>query len=164
MLVLGDVASDLDDARARLDRALTSGAAWEKFCEMVEAQGGSRAAVEAPERREGYTPAAILEAEADGVVTDLDALAVGHLTVALGAGRKVKEDAVDPVAGVVLHKKPGERVAKGEPLASLYTQRRDRLDEFRASLRAAYAFGDDAPKLPPVVIDRYDTTGWTGLR
>ena len=164
MLVLGDRATDLDDARAQLADALSSGRAFDKFCEMVEAQGGSVEDVKHPERREGYTPAAVLNAEADGYVTALDALAVGHLTVAMGAGRKAKEDDVDPVAGIVLHVKRGERATSGQPLATLYTQRRDRLPEFLDSLRAAYTFGDAAPEAMTAVIDRYDTTGWTGLR
>ncbi|MCA0268154.1 MAG: thymidine phosphorylase [Bacteroidetes bacterium] len=164
MLVLGDKAADLDDARAQLADALDSGRAYAKFVEMVEAQGGDASTLDDPDARDGYKPAATVEADTDGFVVGLDALTIGHLTVAMGAGRKVKEDAVDPVAGVVMHAKPGDYVEKGQPLATLYTRRHDRLDEFRDAVRSAYTFGDAAPVLLPVVIDRYDATGWTGLR
>jgi pyrimidine-nucleoside phosphorylase len=99
------------------------------------------------------------DAAAAGVVTDLDAYAVGLAAVALGAGRARKEDAVDPRAGFVLLKKPGETVAPGEPLAHVYASDPSRVDTDR--LLAAFSFGEAAPAAEPLVLDRYDGTAWS---
>ncbi|HMB92965.1 MAG TPA: hypothetical protein VKP65_19095, partial [Rhodothermales bacterium] len=98
--------------------------------------------------------------EVFGYVSDLDALALGHAAVALGAGRRVKEDEVDPTAGIVLLKKPGDPVAPGEVLARLYTQKTDDLDTFTETVRAAYTFAERPPEPASLLLDRYTTEGW----
>ncbi len=161
MLALGGVAATPEAGRAQAQTALTDGRAWRKWVELVEAQGGSTEAFEDPEAREGYTPARVLRAEQDGYLSDLDALAVGQLSVEMGAGRRTKEDAVDPLAGIVLHAKPGEAVSNGQPLASLYTQRTSRLDEFEAAFRTACTFSTTPPPPPKSLVrDRYDGSKW----
>lgn len=94
-------------------------------------------------------------------MADLDARAVGRLAVHLGAGRRVKEDPVDPTAGLVLHRKPGDPVAPGDVLATLYTRRRDRLVDFRQALLAAYRFAETPPPPRPLLLARYAEGRWT---
>ena len=108
----------------------------------------------------GATPAVTLEApaHAEGFVTDIDALTLGVAAVALGAGRRVKEDAVDPAAGFVLLKKPGEPVRSGEPLVTVSATDPGRLD--RAAVLGAFAFGPEPPAPAPVLLDRYDGRAW----
>ncbi len=160
MLALGGAAATPEEGRAFAEKALRGGRAWAKFVELVEAQGGD---VSALESRDGYAPAHVIVAPETGYLADLDALALGHLSVDLGAGRRTKEDAVDPIAGLVLHVRPGAFVEKGQPLASLYTQRVANLDAYETAFRAACRFSDAAPApLRPRVLDRYDGERWAG--
>jgi len=92
---------------------------------------------------------------ADGVLTRLDAYAVGVAAWRLGAGRARKEDPVAHAAGVTLHAKPGDRVRKGQALLTLHTDEPERFDRALAALEGAYEIGDAPdPGLLPLVIDR----------
>ena len=71
----------------------------------------------------------------------MNAETVGRAAMRLGGGRERKEDEIDPGAGLLLHKKPGERVSAGEPIATLYTSRAERVGEASEMFLAACAFG-----------------------
>ncbi len=156
MLVLGGVAPGEAEARARVEAALADGSGLRKLREIVEAQGGDRRAVDDPERlpqgrdaREGRSGAA-------GVVAAIDAEEVGLAAVELGAGRSRVEDEVDAAAGLVLHRKVGDRVERGEPLCTLHLGRAGGAAAERVAerLRAAWRIGDRAPPARPVVLER----------
>jgi thymidine phosphorylase len=95
-------------------------------------------------------------AERDGVLQRLDARGVGVAAWRLGAGRARKEDAVSPSAGVVCHAKPGDVVAKGEPLLALHTDDAATIGAALAALDGAIAIGDDAGTAMPLVLERID--------
>ena len=164
MLCLGGQAGTPDTGRAMARKAVASGQALDTLRTLVDAQGGDVAVIDDPDARPDANPAATVEApnDADGYVTDLDALAVGHLAVDLGAGRRTKEDSVDPTAGLTLAKKPGDAVTSGDALAYIHTKHADRIDDFRQRLINAYSFGDTSPERPPPVLDRYTPDGWDG--
>src|SRR5690606_33168660 len=124
---------------------------------LVRAQGGDPSVLDEPDRREGSAPVAEVRAGADarGYVAALDTHALGRLAVRLGAGRLRKEDAVDPTAGLVLHRKPGDPVAPGDLLARLHTRRLGELPAFEQAVREAYAFADAPPAPGPLLLDRY---------
>ncbi len=163
MLWLGGAARTPEAGRQQAQAALRDGRAFERFCAMVRAQGGDVRVLERPETRADAEPAGEVCApdDARGYVADLDARAVGRLAVHLGAGRRVKEDPVDPTAGLVLHRKPGDPVAPGEVLATLYTRRRDLLDAFRQELLAAYRFAEAPPAPRALLLARYAEGRWT---
>jgi len=94
-------------------------------------------------------------------VQAIDAFAIGMTAVRMGAGRRVKEDSVDPTAGLVLHKKVGEAVANGDPLATLYTTRTEDIPAFSSAIREAYTLTDTAPPAPDILLGRYTMEGWT---
>ncbi|MDQ7041707.1 MAG: thymidine phosphorylase [Rhodothermus sp.] len=162
MLWLGGVADTPEAGRQQARAALTDGRAFERFCDMVKAQGGDVRVLEHPDTRPDTEPASEVPApaEARGYVADLDARAVGRLAVQLGAGRRVKEDPVDPTAGLVLHRKPGDPVAPGDVLATLYTHRHDQLDAFRRELLSAYRFAETPPPPRPLLRARYAEGQW----
>ncbi|HWC84007.1 MAG TPA: thymidine phosphorylase [Pseudonocardiaceae bacterium] len=110
MLTLAGL-SDVDPARV-----LASGAAYETWCAMIRAQGGDPDAAMPVAAR-----VQTVDAPSDGVLTELDAYAVGVAAWRLGAGRARKEDPVDHAAGVICRAKPGERVAAGQPVLELRT-------------------------------------------
>ncbi|MDE0197541.1 MAG: thymidine phosphorylase [Caldilineaceae bacterium] len=107
-------------ARHRVQEALASGAAFEKFVQFVAAQGGDAAAVVSPWRLASAPVTVELRAKEEGVVTGLDARAVGLAVVALGGGRQRKGDEIDHRVGVVLNSKVGDRVANGDLLCTVH--------------------------------------------
>ena len=157
MVCLGDAAATPDEGHRLARAALADGWAFGVFRELVEAQGGDTDVLDHPERLAG-PPVATVTADRDGVVTDVDARQIALAAFNLGAGRARKEDAVDPKAGVVLNKRPGEPVRTGEALATLYASDASRADP--DAVRAAFAIGDTAPAPRPLVLDRLDAAGW----
>jgi pyrimidine-nucleoside phosphorylase len=163
MLHLGGAAETPADGRAQAAEAVASGRAFDKFVALVAAQHGDPAVIRAPERRRDAALAADVFAptEVHGYVADLDALAIGRTAVALGAGRRTKEDAVDPTAGLTLNKKPGDPVEAGDLLARLYTKRTGDLPAFTAAVQQAYRYASAPPEPPPRCRARYAAAGWT---
>ncbi|HEX8386262.1 MAG TPA: thymidine phosphorylase, partial [Rubricoccaceae bacterium] len=159
MLALGGKAATPAAGREIAAEALRSGRAFETFRRLVVAQGGDVSVLDAPEGLSG-PPVAVVTADRSGVVADVDARRIALAALALGAGRARKEDAVDPRAGVVLNKRPGERVEPGDPLATLYASDPSRADV--GAVRAAFTLGDAAPAPRPLVLDRLDGAGWAG--
>ena len=112
--------------------ALKDGRAMDKWRAMIAAQGGDNGAP-LPVARESD----IVYAQADGVVTSLDAMDVGVAAWRLGAGRARRQDPVQAGAGVRLHAKPGDLVRRGQPLATMLTDTPERFDRAREILEQA---------------------------
>ena len=130
---------------------LADGSAMDSWRAMISAQGGDPAAA-LPTARESH----VVTAPATGVLTRLDAMAVGLAAWRLGAGRARKEDPVQAGAGVVWHARPGDEVTEGQPLFTLLTDDESRFERALASLEGGY---DVAPAgtpctLTPLVIER----------
>ena len=119
------------------ERVLDSGAAFERFARLARAQGGQLAALQAPAERWE------LLATESGIVTRCDAWNVGRAAFVVGAGRLSAEDPVDPAVGVMVHKKRGDSVQKGEVLATLWHHDLA-LERAQAELRTAFAIGAEA--------------------
>jgi thymidine phosphorylase len=128
--------------------ALRDGRAMDAWRRMIAAQGGDPDAP-LPTARETH----VVTAPQSGVLTRLDAMAVGVAAWRLGAGRARKEDPVAAGAGVVLHAKPGDRVTAGAPLLELHTDEPDRFAGALAALEGGYDVGADAPERR-LVLDR----------
>jgi pyrimidine-nucleoside phosphorylase len=154
MLLGAGAERDRAAALARATRALESGAAWEAFLALVEAQGGNRRAVETPggmPQAPVRTPVAAARA---GVIAAIDTFAMGELAVAIGAGRRAKEDPVDPRVGLRVRVRLGATVRAGETLAELHLASDDPGAVARAA--ACFAIGDRAPAVPPLVLERVE--------
>ncbi len=151
MLVLGGVARDDAEARARLEAALRSGAALAKFREIVVAQGGDGRVIDDPARLPQARMKELFVAQRAGFVAAVDARAVAFAALRLGAGRERAEDVIDPSVGIAGIVKVGERVASGAPLAVLHANDDARLAEARALLAEAFTLGD-APVTPPPLV------------
>ncbi len=138
--------TDVDPA----DR-LADGSAMDAWRRMIVAQGGDPDA-SLPEARETD----VVLAASDGVVVEMDALAIGLAAWRLGAGRTRKEDPVSAGAGVVMHAKPGARVRAGEPLLTLHADDPARFEPARAVLAAAVVIAPEGSRPPdsPLLIDR----------
>lgn len=164
MITLGGEADTPAEGRDRAQEAIESGAALDRFRAFVEAQGGDSSVVDDPEGRPDSAPVAEVQVPEDAgeFVADLNALAIGHAALELGAGRQTKEDTVDPLAGLSDLKKPGDPVEPGDVLARLHTSQPEEIDTIREQVRDAYTFAESPPDLAPPVQARYTAEGWTG--
>jgi thymidine phosphorylase len=134
---------------------LSDGSAMDVWRRMIAAQGGDPDA-DLPVGRHTQ----MIWAEHDGVVTRMDALAIGTAAWRLGAGRARKEDPVQAGAGVVLHAKPGDRIQRGSPLLSLCTDEPERFERAEAALAGAIEISgspdDDADEHRSLILGRVD--------
>lgn len=156
MVLLGRQAKTLTEARQKAAEAVSSGRAFRKFCEMVEAQGGDSSCL----RDTGKLPLSPavrnVTAQSSGWIAAINAEECGLAAVELGAGRETKESAVDFGAGIVLHRSKGEFVKEGEPIATLYADSDGRCRRGEERLRAALTFAQDPPQAAPLILDRIE--------
>lgn len=130
-------------------QTLTDGTAMDRFRALVAAQGGD---LSAPLPIGAHSETVL--APTGGVMGDIDAMAVAMAAWRLGAGRAGPGDPVQPGAGVQIHRRPGEPVAAGDTLFTLYTDTPERLAPALAELDGGWIIGLRAPTLGPLIIDR----------
>ena len=150
LLVMSRQVPTLDRAQEKLRTLLRQGKAFERFVEIIRAQGGDARAVEAlrlPRARERLP----VLAPRSGYVKRVHARLIAEAAHLLGAGRRVKGEPIDPAVGVELLVKLGEEVERGEPLAYLHVNQRDSLEAAFHRVRSAYRIGR-TPAEPPLLI------------
>lgn len=150
MLLQAQQAKDKAQARALLQQAIESGAAFDKLCEMVKAQGGDIRQLLHPEALPKARHVIEIPSRHDGYVEKLHALTLGTLAMELGAGRMVKEDVIDPAVGIVLQKKAGDRVHKGDVLAYVHTNK-ELSEEWIQRFYGAYGFCKQPVVVKPLI-------------
>ncbi|MGZ5393015.1 MAG: thymidine phosphorylase [Mycobacterium sp.] len=134
-------------------QTLKDGTAMDRFRELVAAQGGDLGALSPDALPIGaYTET--VTAPRGGTMESIDAMAVGLAVWRLGAGRSVPGERVQSGAGLRIHRRPGEPVAAGEPLFTLYTETPERIAAAMAELDGGWRVGDHAPPQRPLIIDR----------
>jgi pyrimidine-nucleoside phosphorylase len=153
MLKLAGVHKRAGAARSQLSRALRSGAAAERFARMVAAHGGDCRVVDDVTRLPRARQRVPVPALRSGLVRSVDAFELGLVSVALGAGRVRADQPVDPAVGIVLAKKPGEHVARAEPLAWLHCRSVASARVQLGPARRAFEIGRRRSKPEPLVLD-----------
>ena len=149
-----------EECHARAEEAIRSGAAFDALCRMTAAQGGDVAVLDNPANFPPAHAHRTVTADTTGYLTRLDAEAVGRAAVLLGAGRAEKGSTIDHAAGIVLHKKTGDAVSIGDPLATLYAGSEDRLTAGAERFRAAFAIGKEPPAPAKLIYGYIDAEGW----
>lgn len=153
ILAMAGLCDGIDDGTAILAEKISSGAALGKLREMIAWQGGDGRVVDTPSLLPQARSVITVPSPVDGYIRRIDALAIGHLAADLGAGRQVKGAPVDPAVGVVLAVHAGDRVAKGQSLASIHTNGRIPDDGAVRALLAAYAFTGEPVSVSPHVLE-----------
>src|SRR5579871_2755934 len=128
MLHLGGASKTVAEGKQISAQLISSGKALERFRQMVELQGGDPGAIDNPHKLPKARHAMTVSIEESGYIASMQCEQIGTACVILGGGRERKEDSVDPSVGIVLHKKVDDRVAAGEPLATIHYN-----DEARAA-------------------------------
>lgn len=138
----------IPDPQSKVEEALSSGAAHEKFREFVRAQDGDADAFDdLPVSSEVHE----VPAPGGGYVARFHARGIGRAALALGAGRRKKGEEIDPGAGVEVLVKAGDRVEQGEPVARLYGRRN--VERAEALVREALELSDEPVEAAPAILD-----------
>ena len=139
-----------EEAISAAERAISDGSALKKLCAAVKAQGGDEKLLTGEHKFPAAAAQAELTAEKEGYITAMNSETVGKAAVMTGAGRERLGDDIDYSAGIILSKKYGDYVKKGEPLATLYGAP-ERLDEAVDMLAGAYCLGNKKPPYKPLI-------------
>ena len=142
MLHLGGVAVTVTEGKKQSEKLIASGKAFDRFRQMVELQGGDARAIDDPKKLPRAENTITLSSPRDGYLASLQCEQVGTACVILGGGRERKEDSVDPAVGIVLHKKVGDAVSAGEPLATVHYNDESRAVRARQLLEQSYQITD----------------------
>jgi len=154
MLLLGGLARDLDEGRRRIEAALDSGAAAERFARMVSALGGPTDLLERPRHHLPGAPITLaVTPQQAGHVRAIDTRAVGLAVVALGGGRTRPQDPIDHAVGLTRLAGLGAPVGQGQTLALVHARSMEAAQEAAARVLAAYEIGE-ARQVGPVVVER----------
>lgn len=146
----------IEECRAMAEKSIEDGSAFETFCTMVREQGGDDSVLRDYSKFAQAPFKAEVLAERDGFITKMNAEEIGETSVVLGAGRETKESDIDFSAGLILHKKFGDAVKKGESLVTLYTSKESALKNAEQMYREAVSIGDDKPEKEPLVYARVE--------
>lgn len=146
MVVKAGAADDLSLARTMLEESLSNGRAFEVFKEFVRAQGGDPNEAEHPELLPAARFQETVPAPGDGYVADIATEEIGKICLLLGGGRETKESRIDLSVGLVLCKKKGDAVRKGEPLAVIHANDEELLGQAAECLTSAYTLTEMKPE------------------
>lgn len=135
---------DTKEAYALAENSLADGSAWAKFMEMVKVQGGSYD-IQTPKYDHNIL------ATQDGFLESYATENIGIAGIQLGAGRKVADDVIDPLAGIYLNKKIGDEVKKGEVIFSLFAKNKELYPEVENILKKSYSISETKPEVPELV-------------
>ncbi|KXH82111.1 pyrimidine-nucleoside phosphorylase [Sporosarcina sp. HYO08] len=125
MLVVGGKAETIEEARGQLTAVMKDGSALKLFGELIKAQGGNEAVIHDPSKLPTATYQIEVPALQSGFITKMEADDLGVAAAILGAGRATKDDQIDPAVGIMLKKKIGDTVEKGETIAIIHSNSKE---------------------------------------
>ncbi|MFD2445924.1 pyrimidine-nucleoside phosphorylase [Bacillus sp. CGMCC 1.16607] len=152
MVYLAKKASSLQEARQLLEKAIENGSALEKLKVFLSSQGGDASVVDDPSKLPQAQFVYELEAKEDGYVHEMVADEIGTAAMLLGAGRATKESVIDLAVGLLLHKKIGDQVKKGESIASIYSNF-ENVEEIKQKLYENIIITSEPTKAPTLVYE-----------
>ena len=139
LLVQAELFKNVEDARKALLENIKNGKAFEKFKEFVKAQGGDIDYIDHPEKFPVSKNLIEIKSDNEGYIKTIDALEIGLGSCHLGGGRMKLTDVIDMSAGIILNKKVGDFVKKGELLCTLHTNK-DKVDHIVEKVKKAFIF------------------------
>jgi pyrimidine-nucleoside phosphorylase len=152
MLLIGGIADEKEDALQLCKESLSNGQAFDKFLILAEAQGADIRTLKKPEKYAKASETEYLFAEKSGFIAELDAREIGMASVYTGAGRMKVEDPVDYQSGIVLYKKIGDRVNKGEKVMEIRANRSDFIDAALTKIQSSIVIKGKEQNPPKLII------------
>ena len=152
ILALADK-GDYNECVLLVKESIESGKALETLKKMVKAQGGDVSVIENTEKFPKAKYSAKFTAEKDGYITSVNTEGYGVAALLLGAGRNKKDDVIDSTAGIILHKKTGDYVKKGEIIAVLYANKEELLVKSKEKLSVSTFISSVKPNKNPLIYE-----------
>jgi len=156
LVMLGKKAKNLIQARQMVEDVLKNGKAWEKFRQMVIAQGGDVKFIDQPDLLPKANFIETTNADQNGYLHWIDARMIGETSVDLGAGRAKKGDPVDHAVGIVVHHKVGDYVISGEPLFTIHANSQEKLKIALNKVRQAHQIKEEKCEPLPLFYEIVD--------
>ncbi|MGD9899454.1 MAG: thymidine phosphorylase [Calditrichaceae bacterium] len=156
MIYLGKKAESIEEGMKISREMIKSGKAWEKFLEIVAEQNGDVSYVKKPEMYPKAKFQSDVLAGNTGFISGINALEVGLTAITLGAGREKSEDIIDPKAGIILNRKTGDKVIKGDKLMTVYTDKEHVVQSAVERLSAAVSCSDTPVSREKMILDYLD--------
>ncbi|NMA57203.1 MAG: pyrimidine-nucleoside phosphorylase, partial [Clostridium cochlearium] len=153
MVVLSKKANTVEKAREMLLGTIKDGSAIQKFREFIEAQGGDPSQVDNPEKLPKAKYIVPVESDRDGHVTKIHADNIGLVAMELGAGRATKEDKIDLAVGIVLNKKRGEKVQRGDIIAYIHSNDENKIEKAKKGILKNYEISKEIKEDIPLIYD-----------
>lgn len=151
MVVAAGKAENKEAARVMLEDVIANGKALEKLAEFIEAQGGNKEEVYNPELLPKAQYVEEIISEEEGYISAIVCDEIGICSLILGGGRETKESEIDLSVGLVLHKKKGDYVKKGESLATIHANDLEKMEAAKRRFLAAYSFTREEFKTAPLI-------------
>ena len=145
---------DMETCYTKVKEALESGAALQKLIDMVEAQGGDSSVIKDVSKFENASIVREVISSYDGYIAFMDTKECGIASCILGAGRETKEDSIDYSAGIILKKKTGDRIAKGDVLAILYGNKEEKMKPAEEQFLKALRIEEKEPEAEKLIYAR----------
>jgi len=159
MIKLGGKAETVEEGIKKSKEAVANGQAFEKWLELTEEQGGDTSVLKDIDSYPDASHKFTFEAPQSGYLTAIDAYKIGIASLELGAGRKAKEDDIDPAAGIELKYKTGAKIKKGETLAVGFTNNKKAIEIAIDVLEDAFLMNEQLTDQLPMVTHRIDSKG-----
>ncbi|MEX2347757.1 MAG: thymidine phosphorylase [Balneolaceae bacterium] len=159
MIYLGGKAESVKEGIEISKKQIENGQAFQKWLDIVEEQGGDVEIIKSPNKypKAGYEFE--IKSDKDGFVSEMDSFEIGMASVELGAGRRKKEDDVDPQAGIILKKKIGDKISKGETILTGYTNKPSTIEAASDQLFGAVTIAEAKPEEVNLVSHTIDKNG-----
>ena len=150
MLFQAKLFNDKRKTREALERNIANGRAFEVFKSFIRAEGGDVSYLDNPSKFPTAMYSYPIRSMKSGYISEIDTLNLGLISMHLGAGREKKGDVIDMAAGIVLNKKLGDKVNKGDLLLTLYTERSN-MQAYETSALNCFSFSQDVVPVAPTV-------------
>jgi thymidine phosphorylase len=144
MFYLGERTKSVEEGRRLAETMIADGRAKEKFKQGIKLQGGDERVIDEPQRLPAARFHADITSSADGYIIGTNCEQFGTALAMLGGGREKKEDTIDHAVGIEFRKRIGDRVEKGEPLATIHYNADAKLTEARSLIGGSYQIGGSA--------------------
>ncbi len=150
MLEQAKIVENEEEGMKMLQEVIDNGKAFEKLKEMVHEQGGDVSYIDHPEKFPLAKHIIDIKAKKDGYIKRIVALEIGESAMRLGAGRETFDDVIDMSAGIVLNKKVGDKINKGDVLCTIHTNK-DNIEDILKDIEKAFVIVDEFVEVPPTV-------------
>lgn len=151
MLILGEVADDFEDGRAKVREVINNGKALDKLKQFVAAQGGDTKYIDQPELFEQAHIIEEIRSDKDGFVGSINAQEIGICSLILGGGRETKDSVIDPTVGLVFAKKVADPVKKGDILATIYGNEQEKVNQAVLHFKENYHIVEEKTIKPSMI-------------